>query len=235
MKFLRKVSAELDFFAIVKYNEYGKDFFDFDFPKELRDVKHMTENLTETEREWETLLQTCTDCTACPLYKTKTNTVFGCGNRKADVMFIGEAPGESEDKQGVPFVGASGQLLDRYFLAVGLPRESVYIANILKCRPPHNRDPLPEEEDACIGHLRAQLKLISPKYIVCLGRVAAKRIIKPDFRITAEHGVWFRKGSYEVCAVYHPSALLRDSSKREDMLRDMRDVAAKARALSQNA
>ena len=185
-----------------------------------------------TDDAWKTLEDQCETCTGCPLYQTKTNTVFGCGNRNALVMFIGEAPGEWEDKQGVPFVGASGQLLDRYLDAVGMPRESVYIANILKCRPPHNRDPLPEEEDACINHLRAQLRLIQPKILVCLGRVAAGRIIKENFRITAEHGVWFEKGAYDVCAVYHPSALLRDASKREDMLRDMWEISKKARLLA---
>lgn len=189
------------------------------------------ENTKETEAAWEALEKKCSDCTGCSLYKTKINTVFGCGNKNARVMFIGEAPGESEDKQGIPFVGASGQLLDRYFDAVGLSRESVYIANILKCRPPHNRDPLPEEEDVCINHLRAQLRLIKPKILVCLGRIAAYRIIKPDFRITAEHGKWFQKGGYDMCAVYHPSALLRDASKREDMLRDMWEIARRAKAL----
>ena len=196
----------------------------------------MTDSMKKNDdAAWEALYQKCADCTGCALHKTKIHTVFGCGNRSASVMFIGEAPGEQEDKQGIPFVGASGQLLDRYFAAVDLPRESVYIANILKCRPPHNRDPLPEEEDVCINHLRAQLALIRPKLLVCLGRVAAKRIIKEDFRMTAEHGIWFKKGSYDVCAVYHPSALLRDASKREDMLRDMWDIARRAKQLSQGA
>ena len=181
------------------------------------------------EEKWQALRVRCENCTGCGLYKTKTNTVFGTGNRNAVVMFVGEAPGESEDLQGLPFVGASGQLLDRYLTAVGLPRETVYIANILKCRPPHNRDPLPEEEDACINHLREQLVLIRPRILVCLGRISAMRLIKPDFRITAEHGKWFKKGGYDITAVYHPSALLRDASKREDMLRDMIAIAAKAK------
>ncbi len=171
------------------------------------------------------LYAVCDACTACGLCKTKTNTVFGKGNPHARLMFIGEAPGESEDKQGLPFVGASGKLLDRYLDAVDLTLDDVYIGNILKCRPPHNRDPLPEEEDACLVHLRAQLSLIKPQIIVCLGRIAAKRIIKEDFRITAEHGKWFHKGSYDITAVYHPSALLRDPSKRDDMLADMWDIA----------
>ena len=139
-------------------------------------------------------------------------------------MFVGEAPGQQEDEQGIPFVGAAGQLLDRYLYAVGIPRESVYIANILKCRPPRNRDPLPEEEDACIGYLREQVRLIRPKIIVCLGRISAMRLIRPDFRITREHGVFVRKGGLLMTAVYHPAALLRDASKKEDMLLDMEKI-----------
>lgn len=177
-----------------------------------------------TEEKWNELENDCLSCTACELYRTRTNLVFGKGSKKADIMFIGEAPGESEDLQGLPFVGASGQLLDRYFTAVGLSPDSIYIANILKCRPPKNRDPHPDEEDACIGHLRNQLVLVKPKIIVCLGRISAKKIIKEDFRITAEHGKWFKKGNCEVCAVYHPSALLRDPSKREAMLEDMQEI-----------
>ena len=139
-------------------------------------------------------------------------------------MFVGEAPGQAEDEQGIPFVGAAGKLLDRYLYAVGIPRESVYIANILKCRPPHNRDPQPAEEEACIGYLREQVRLIRPKIIVCLGRVSAMRLIKPDFRITKEHGRFVRKGDYLMTAVYHPAALLRDASKKEDMLADMERI-----------
>jgi DNA polymerase len=152
--------------------------------------------------------------------------VFGVGNRNADLMFVGEAPGQAEDEQGIPFVGAAGKLLDRYLFAVDIPRESVYIANILKCRPPHNRDPLPEEEDACIGYLREQVKLIQPKIIVCLGRISAMRLIKPDFRITREHGVFVRKGGCLMTAVYHPAALLRDASKKEEMLLDFEKIKA---------
>ena len=140
-------------------------------------------------------------------------------------MFVGEAPGEQEDLSGIPFVGAAGQLLDKYLSAVGISRDDVYIANILKCRPPRNRDPLPEEQDACLDFLREQTCLISPKVIVCLGRISAARLIKPDFKITKEHGIWFRKGAFRMCAVYHPSALLRDPSKREEMLKDMIEIA----------
>ena len=187
--------------------------------------------MTNTDQSWEALETKCRDCRACPLGESRTNNVFGKGDRTAALMFVGEAPGEQEDATGIPFVGAAGKLLDRYLLAVDLPRDKVYIANILKCRPPRNRDPLPEEEDACIEHLRAQVRIIRPKLLVCLGRISAQRLIKPDFRITREHGVWFSRGAFEMCAVYHPSALLRDPSKREDMLEDMRSIAEKYRAL----
>ena len=170
---------------------------------------------------WNELYEQCRICDKCPLGKTKTNTVFGCGNQNARLMFVGEAPGEQEDKQGIPFVGAAGKLLDKYLDAV-----EVYIANILKCRPPHNRDPLPEEGDACIGFLREQVKLIRPEIIVCLGRISAMRLIKPDFKITREHGVIVKKGAFAMTAVYHPAALLRDPSKKEDMYRDMKKIKA---------
>ena len=175
---------------------------------------------------WNEMYEQCRICDKCPLGKTKTNTVFGCGNQNARLMFVGEAPGEQEDKQGIPFVGAAGKLLDKYLDAVGILRDEVYIANILKCRPPHNRDPLPEEGDACIGFLREQVKLIRPEIIVCLGRISAMRLIKPDFKITREHGVIVKKGAFAMTAVYHPAALLRDPSKKEDMYRDMKKIKA---------
>lgn len=175
---------------------------------------------------WNELYEQCRICDKCPLGKTKTNTVFGCGNQNARLMFVGEAPGEQEDKEGIPFVGAAGKLLDKYLDAVGILRDEVYIANILKCRPPHNRDPLPEEGDACIGFLREQVKLIRPEIIVCLGRISAMRLIKPDFKITREHGIIIKKGAFAMTAVYHPAALLRDPSKKEDMYRDMKKIKA---------
>lgn len=169
----------------------------------------------------------CKNCKRCDLHKTKTNTVFGGGEKHAKLMFIGEAPGETEDLSGMPFVGKAGQLLDKFLFAVDIKREDVYITNILKCRPPKNRDPLPEEQDLCIDWLREQVKLIRPRLIVCLGRISAMRLIKPDFKITQEHGIWFEKSGYHMCAVYHPSLLLRDPHKREDMLIDMKKVKAK--------
>ena len=186
------------------------------------------ENQTQIDvAAWDALEQRCRDCRLCPLGASKTNTVFGTGNRQASLMFVGEAPGEQEDRTGIPFVGKAGQLLDKFLFAVDIPREEVYIANILKCRPPNNRDPDSTEEDACIGYLREQFRLIRPKVLVCLGRISAMRLIKPDFRITREHGQWFYKGGIWMTAVYHPAALLRDPVKKEDMLRDMMAVREK--------
>lgn len=175
----------------------------------------------------------CEGCRKCSLAETRTNVVFGVGNPHADVMFVGEAPGEKEDLSGIPFVGAAGKLFDKYLVAVGIPREEVYIANMLKCRPPKNRDPKPEEQDLCIEYLREQVRAVSPKLIVCLGRISAMRLIKPDFRITAEHGTWFERGAFSICAVYHPSALLRDPRKKDDMLADMMEIKRRLDALKQ--
>jgi DNA polymerase len=176
---------------------------------------------------WEILRGECESCTACELHTTRTNCVFGTGNTDADILFVGEAPGDNEDKTGVPFVGRAGQLLDQYLYAVDIPRESVYIANILKCRPPKNRDPLPAEEDACMDFLRRQVKLIRPKIIVCLGRIAAMRLIRPDYKITKEHGEWVQKGNFLITAVYHPALLLRDPRRKEEMLVDMKKIKEK--------
>ena len=173
------------------------------------------------------LKKKCESCQRCPLHETRTNCVFGVGSENATLMFVGEAPGEKEDLSGVPFVGRAGQLLDKFLEAVGISREDVYIANILKCRPPKNRDPKPEEEAECIDFLREQVAIINPKIIVCLGRISAMKLIKPDFKITQEHGEWFKKGNYLMTAVYHPAALLRDPRKKEDMLLDMQKIKAK--------
>ncbi len=177
-----------------------------------------------TNAEFDKLYNECASCTKCPLHQTRTNCVFGVGNKNADLMFVGEAPGEQEDLSGTPFVGRAGQLLDKFLYAVDIDREDVYIANILKCRPPKNRDPLPAEEDACIDYLRAQVKLIKPKIIVCLGRIAAMRLISPDYKITKEHGTWVKKGNFLMTAVYHPALLLRDPRRKEEMLTDMKNI-----------
>ena len=176
---------------------------------------------------WEELETRCMACQGCSLADTRTNVVFGVGNRQADVLFIGEGPGEQEDLQGEPFVGPAGQFLDVMLSVIDLRRSNVYIANIVKCRPPKNRDPLNLEQDACIGYLRAQTALIRPKIIVCLGRVAAMRIIKPDYRITREHGQWVRRAGVEMTAIYHPAALLRDPNKKPDTLRALQSIREK--------
>ena len=175
---------------------------------------------------WEELEEMCKTCTKCPLHQTRTNCVFGTGDRNADVLFVGEAPGEKEDLSGIPFVGAAGKLLDKYLEAVDIDRSRVYIANILKCRPPQNRDPQQTEQDQCIDYLRQQVKLIKPKIIVCLGRISAMRLIDPNYKITKEHGTIVKKGGYSMTAVYHPAALLRDPRKKEDMLTDMKKIKA---------
>ena len=176
------------------------------------------------EQSLDTLKIQCESCQKCSLGATRTNLVFGTGNANAKLMFVGEAPGEQEDLSGIPFVGRAGQLLDKFLYAVDIERKDVYIANILKCRPPKNRDPLPEEEDACIGYLREQVRLIRPQIIVCLGRISAMRMIKPDYKITKEHGQWVQKGNFWMTAVYHPAALLRDGTKKEDMLLDFERI-----------
>lgn len=175
----------------------------------------------------EALRAGCAKCERCPLGATRTKSVFGTGSPSAKLMFVGEAPGEQEDLSGTPFVGRAGQLLDRYLYAVDIKREDVYIANILKCRPPKNRDPLPAEEDACMDWLRGQVKLIRPKIIVCLGRIAAMRLISPDYRISQQHGQWIEKGAFLMTAVFHPAALLRDPRKKADMMEDMKKIAEK--------
>jgi len=179
--------------------------------------------------EWKAHEKTCESCTRCGLCETRNNVVFGVGLRTADVMFIGEGPGEQEDLQGEPFVGPAGKLLDDMMAIIDLDRTNSYIANIVKCRPPHNRDPLETEQDACIDYLRNQVALIQPRIIVCLGRIAAKRLIDPEYRITRQHGAWVQKGGIWMTAIYHPSALLRDVSKRPETFEDLLSIREKIR------
>lgn len=178
---------------------------------------------------WEALRNACLACTQCPLCQTRHNVVFGVGPEDAEVLFIGEGPGEQEDLKGEPFVGPAGRLLDEMLTIIDLSRETCYIANIVKCRPPHNRDPLNEEQAACRHWLDAQRDLIRPKLIVCLGRIAAMAVIKPDFRITREHGQWFDIESARAMAIYHPSALLRDITKRPETFADLRSLRSEAK------
>ena len=183
---------------------------------------------------WEKLQAECMQCRGCALADTRTNVVFGVGATNAEILLIGEGPGQTEDEQGVPFVGKAGQLLDDMLEIIGLDRTKVYIANIVKCRPPQNRDPLNVERDACIGFLRRQTALIRPKIIVCLGRIAAKAIIKEDFKITQEHGQWFSRGGVQMTAIYHPAALLRDVGKRLETFEDLKAIQAKVRELCEH-
>ena len=184
--------------------------------------------------QWEQLRQQCMSCRACGLADTRTNVVFGVGSPTAEVLLVGEAPGASEDQQGEPLVGAAGKLLDDMLEIIHLDRTKVYIANVVKCRPPQNRDPLNVEQDACIGYLRRQVALLRPKIIVCLGRIAAMRIIKPDFKITREHGQWFEKNGFQMMAVYHPAALLRDPRRRPESFEDFKGLQQKINELCEH-
>ncbi len=182
--------------------------------------------------DWNELENACRSCTRCGLCETRHNVVFGVGNREADILFVGEGPGEQEDLRGEPFVGPAGQLLDEMLCIIDLDRKiNCYIANIVKCRPPQNRDPMENEQDACIDFLRNQVALIRPKIIVCLGRIAAKRLIDPEYRITRQHGQWVNKNGIWMTATYHPSALLRDVSKRPETFEDLLGIRDKLLSL----
>jgi DNA polymerase len=188
--------------------------------------------LTETpSRGWDELKAECLACARCALSETRTQVVFGVGDPSSEVLLIGEGPGQEEDLRGEPFVGRAGRLLDVMLASVGIKRENIYIANIVKCRPPNNRDPLNIEQDACIGWLREQTKLMRPKIIVCLGRVAAMKIIKPDYKITSEHGRWVEKNGFWMTALYHPAFLLRDPRHKPDAFSDMKSLENKMREI----
>ena len=180
---------------------------------------------------WESLKRDCAGCRGCSLGETRHNLVFGVGNEQAEVMLIGEGPGEQEDLQGVPFVGPAGKLLDDMLEMIDLDRQKVYIANIVKCRPPRNRDPLNVEQEACRPWLDRQIALVNPKIIVCLGRIAAMALIREDFRITREHGQWFERDGRRLMATYHPSALLRDVDKRPEAFMDLRALRKEIKAV----
>ena len=180
---------------------------------------------------WDVLKTECASCRACPLCEGRHNLVFGVGNEHADLMFIGEGPGEQEDLQGVPFVGPAGKLLDSMLEMIDLDRSKIYIANMVKCRPPHNRDPQASEMAACRAWLDRQIALVDPRLIVCLGRISAMALIRDDFRITREHGLWFDKDGRRILATFHPSALLRDPSRRPEAFMDLREIRKEYRAL----
>ena len=163
---------------------------------------------------WAELEHTCRSCQKCALAETRHNVVFGEGNREAEVMFIGEGPGEQEDLTGRPFVGRAGQFLDEMLSIIDLDRSQYFIGNMVKCRPPQNRDPLPAESEACMPWLREQFRILRPKIVVCLGRIAAQRMIRPDFSVTKEHGVFVDKGGVAFMGTFHPAALLRQPQNK---------------------
>lgn len=176
---------------------------------------------------WEDLEKSINNCNKCKLCNNRTNIVFGCGNKNADVMFIGEGPGADEDLQGIPFVGKAGKLMDMAFEGIGIKREDVYIANIVKCRPPQNRVPEQDEVDGCLNYLRNQVILVKPKIIVLLGSTALKNILGKELSITACRGKWIEKKGIHYMPTWHPAALLRDESKKIEFWRDLKLVAEK--------
>lgn len=176
---------------------------------------------------WQTLLSEIEQCEACPLHLGIHSKVPGQGNGDARLMLIGEGPGSEEDRQGLAFVGPAGQLLTRMLAAIGLSRDEVYIANVVKCRPPNNRVPTREEADACKAYLRAQTALIRPQVILLLGSTALQNIISPDARITRMRGQWIERKGVWFLPTYHPAALLRDESKKRDAWHDLQLVKAK--------
>jgi len=186
------------------------------------------------EVSWDSLHARIAACQQCGLCRHIHNKVPGQGDGKADLMFIGEGPGADEDLQGLAFVGAAGQLLTKMIAAIGYTREQVYICNVVKCRPPQNRTPLPEEAAACMPFLRAQFSLVRPKVIVLLGATAARAVLGDHIRITRDRGVWVEKKGVWFMPTYHPAALLRDESKKRDAWHDLQAVQAKLKELGQN-
>ncbi|NCC87676.1 MAG: uracil-DNA glycosylase [Clostridia bacterium] len=179
------------------------------------------------------LKSACESCKKCELAETRTNIVFGAGDHNAEIMFVGEGPGEKEDLQGEPFVGRAGKLLDELLKSVDLSRDTnIYIANMVKCRTPKNRDPRPQEKEACIEWLSEQVRIISPKIIVCLGRVSAQRLISPDFKVTKQHGEFFEKDGMLIMGTFHPAALLRNPNQKPEALEDFVKLREKIKELS---
>ena len=184
------------------------------------------------ENSMQQLRQQCLSCENCPLAKTRHNVVFGVGVENAEVVFIGEGPGENEDLQGEPFVGKGGALLDKYLTAIDLSRDkNIYITNMVKCRPPQNRDPEQEEIAACMGYLRNQVALIRPKIIVCVGRIAAMTLIQPDYKVTRQHGEWIQKNGVWMMGTFHPAALLRNPYNTKNGFADFLSLREKIREL----
>jgi len=184
--------------------------------------------------DWNTLQESCLACKRCTLSETRTNVVFGVGRQDAEVLFVGEGPGQQEDLQGEHFVGRAGKLLDDMMAIIDLDRTNSFIANIVKCRPPGNRDPLPAEQEACTPWLDQQLAIIQPKIIVCLGRIAAMYMIGSDFKITRDHGQWFDRDGVRMMALFHPAALLRDPRKRPETFEDLKSLQREIREICTN-
>ncbi len=181
----------------------------------------MYDNLEELEK----IVEKCNKCELC---KNRTNSVFGTGNINADIMFIGEGPRADEDMEGIPFVGKAGKLMNQAFIGLGINRENVYIANIVKCRPPNNRVPSKQEAMICMDYLRNQVLLIKPKIIVLLGNTALKNIIGENYGITSSRGKWIEKKGIKYMPTFHPAALLRDESKKLDFWKDIELVKKEA-------
>ena len=179
----------------------------------------------------EDIKQAIANCQKCKLCKTRQNIVFGEGNVRAKIMFIGEGPGGDEDKQGRPFVGKAGQLMDKAFDIVGIKREDVYIANIVKCRPPMNRDPEEDEILSCIDYLRNQVMVIKPKIVVLLGRISMQNILGKEYKIAKSRGIWTQKKGILYIPTWHPAALLRDETKKMDFINDLMKVIEKEKEL----
>lgn len=180
---------------------------------------------------WEELERACLSCKGCALAENRRNVVIGKGSKTAPILFVGEGPGENEDIQGVPFVGAAGQLLDQALISIGYKPEDYYIGNVVKCRPPQNRTPNEVECNTCIGYLRAQFALIRPKIVVCLGSVATNYLIERDIKITKARGIWREKKGVWFMPTYHPAALLRDENKKLDMWKDIKAAYDKLKEL----
>lgn len=183
------------------------------------------------DRLWENLELVVSSCQKCLLHEKRLNTVLDEGSREAKIMFIGEGPGREEDLQGKAFVGPAGKLLDKMLAAIGLTREDVYIANIVKCRPPGNRNPSKGEVEKCLPYLRRQVYLVKPRIIVCLGAVALRYIISEDARITRDRGNWYERKGYSIIPTYHPAALLRDPPKKREAWEDFKAIRERLKSI----
>ena len=173
---------------------------------------------------WEELEESINNCEKCKLCKNRTHIVFGTGNKESKIMFIGEGPGADEDREGIPFVGKAGQLMNKALDGLGIKREEIYIANIVKCRPPNNRDPQKDEAEACLDYLRNQVMLVKPEKVVLLGRIALQNILGEEYKITASRGKWIEKNGIKYMPTWHPAALLRDESKKIEFWKDLKEV-----------